>query len=217
MQMQWDTRVNTIEGYLDRNFASAFIRSRPQKTPARADFHTFQIEHDRRTYTLAVCRDFIENFDGDTRTYLDEHRVAETLRRMGSQRVVLTSDGLRTDCGGAFIESEPPRKPGGKTAPLAPDEKQRFLDTLASHGNVSFAAEVGGKSRACFYHHRKHDAAFRVAWDEARARHRGRENRVTIREREAKKLGLRPRELARRFGEDPRIRSSAWVGTRFAS
>jgi hypothetical protein len=214
---QWNSRVETIEGYLDRNFASAFIRSKPQHSEARQDAHTFQIEQNRRTYTLAICRDFIENFDGDTRDYLDSHRVAETLRQMGSARVVLTKDGLRTDCGGSAVSTPAKKRPGGKTAPLTAEERHVFLEALAEHGNVSFAAERGGKSRACFYHHRKLDPEFKAAWDDARRRHRGRNNRVTIREEEARRRGVRTREVNRRFGPDPRLLGSHWAGTGVAS
>ena len=209
--MQRNSRVTTIEGYLDRNFTSAFIRSKPQPEVGRAAAHSFQIEQNRRTYRLDVCRDFIDNFSGDTRDYLDSHRVAETLRHMGAMRVVLTKDGLRTDCNGTAITAPENKRPGGKTAPLSATERRIFLEALAEHGNVSFAAERGGKSRACFYHHRKYDSQFRAAWDNARIEHQGRNNRVTIREEEARKRGVRTQQVNRRFGPDPRLLGSDWI------
>ena len=63
---RWDSRVALIEGYLDRNFGSAFIHSNPQRSEERPDAHTFRIEQNRHTYTLSICRDFIDNFNGDT-------------------------------------------------------------------------------------------------------------------------------------------------------
>ena len=95
----------------------------------------------------------------------------------------MTSTGPRTQCAEAVRVDAPRKGPGGRTAPLTTDERQRFLAALSEHGNVSYAAERGGKSRACFYHHRKHDAAFAQAWKDARSGLSGRENRMTIRQR----------------------------------
>lgn len=42
-----------------------------------------------------------------------------------------------------------------------------FLKTLAARGNVSEAARVAGMDRTTAYYHRKHNAEFGDAWDEA--------------------------------------------------
>ena len=178
-------KIVAVERYLDRAFAGAFIHSRPGRLPEGKEAHTFRVETGRNTYVLSICREFIESYAGDVNRYLEKYRVGEVLRLMGSGRLVLTSAGPRTQCAEVARAPEaPPRKgPGGKTAPLTADERDRFLAALAEHGNVSYAAERGGKSRACFYHHRKHDPAFSQAWKEARLGVGGRENRITIRQR----------------------------------
>jgi hypothetical protein len=177
-------KIAAVETYLDRAFAGAFIHSRAGRMAESKEAHTFRLETGRNTYVLSICREFIEAFDGDVRAYMDKYRVAEVLRLMGSGRLVLTSSGPRTQCAEVARAEAPARKgPGGRTAPLTPDERERFLAALAEHGNVSYAAERGGKSRACFYHHRKHDPAFSQAWKEARSGVGGRENRITIRQR----------------------------------
>jgi hypothetical protein len=177
-------KIAAVETYLDRAFPGAFIHSRAGRMPEGKEAHTFRLETARNTYVLSICREFIESFDGDVRAYMEKYRVGEVLRLMGSGRLVLTSAGPRTQCAEvARIEAAPRKGPGGRTAPLTPEERERFLAALAEHGNVSYAAERGGKSRACFYHHRKHDPAFSEAWKAARSGVGGRENRITIRQR----------------------------------
>jgi hypothetical protein len=176
-------KIAAVERYLDRAFAGAFIHSRAGRMPEGKEAHTFRLETGRNTYVLSICREFIASEIGDVQAYMETHRVAEVLRLMGSGRLVLTSSGPRTQCA-EVARTEAPRKgPGGRTAPLTADERERFLTALAEHGNVSYAAERGGKSRACFYHHRKHDPEFSRAWSEARSHLDGRENRITIRQR----------------------------------
>jgi len=180
-------KIVAVERYLDRAFAGAFIHSRPGRLPDSKEAHTFRVETGRNTYVLSICREFIANDVGDVGAYMDAHRVGEVLRLMGSGRLVLTSTGPRTQCAEVARIEGARKGPGGKTAPLTEDERERFLRALAEHGNVSYAAERGGKSRACFYHHRKHDPEFSRAWSEARSNVGGRENRITIRQ-EARRL-----------------------------
>lgn len=185
--MPQDQRIADIERYLRRAFAGAFIQARDARLPDSREAHTFRIETGRNTYVLSLCREFVSGYTGDVMRYLELHRVADVMRRMGSGRIVLTAAGPRSQCAEAARLPVERRGPGGKTAPLTDDERSRFLEALAEHGNVSYAAQQGGKSRACFYHHRQHDLSFRAAWDEARGKIEGRENRSTIRE-EARRL-----------------------------
>lgn len=185
--MPQDRRIEDIDRYLTRAFAGASIQSRDGRLPESREAHTFRIETGRNTYVLSLCREFIAGYTGDVLRYLDQHRVADVMRRMGSGRIVLTAAGPRSQCFEAARLPATRNGPGGKTAPLTDDERSRFLEALAEHGNVSYAAQRGGKSRACFYHHRKHDPSFLAAWDEARAKIDGRANRSTIRE-EARRL-----------------------------
>ena len=176
-------KIAAVERYLDRAFAGAFIHSRPGRLPEGKEAHTFRVETGRNTYVLSICREFMASEIDDVRSYMEAHRVAEVLRLMGSGRLVLTSGGPRTQCAEVARLEAPRKGPGGRTAPLTEEERARFLAALAEHGNVSYAAERGGKSRACFYHHRKHDPEFAREWAEARANLTGRENRITIRQR----------------------------------
>ncbi len=176
-------KIAAVEKYLDRAFAGAFIHSRPGRLAEGKEAHTFRLETGRNTYVLSICREFIEGYTGDVSSYMDKYRVGEVLRLMGSGRLVLTSTGPRTQCAEAARVEAPRKGPGGRTAPLTADERERFLAALSEHGNVSYAAERGGKSRACFYHHRKHDPEFSRAWKDARSGLSGRENRMTIRQR----------------------------------
>jgi hypothetical protein len=185
--MPQDRRIEDIDRYLTRAFAGASIQSRAGRVPDSNEAHTFRIETGRNTYVLSLCRQFISSYVGDVLRYLEHHRVAEVMRRMGSSRIVLTAAGPRSQCFEAARLPLARKGPGGKTAPLTDDERARFLEALAEHGNVSYAAQRGGKSRACFYHHRMHDPSFLAAWDEARAKIDGRANRSTIRE-EARRL-----------------------------
>jgi hypothetical protein len=178
-----DPRIAAVRSYLGRAFDDAFISSRPGQTPDSREFHTFRVETSKSTHLVSVCSELIQSYRGDMYEYLEHHRVADVLRLMGSGRIVLTSTGPRTQCAEAARAQAARRGPGGKTAPLTTEERRRFLESLAEHGNVAFAADSGGKSRACFYHHRKHDPEFARAWAAARASVRGRVNRSTIRER----------------------------------
>jgi hypothetical protein len=180
--MPQDRRIEDIEGYLIRAFPGASIQSRVGRMPDSREAHTFRIETGRNTYVLSLCREFIAGYTGDAHRYLEQHRVADVMRRIGSGRIVLTAAGPRSQCAEAARLTLTRKGPGGKTAPLTDDERSRFLEALAEHGNVSYAAQRGGKSRACFYHHRKHDPSFLAAWDAARAQMDGRDNRSTIRE-----------------------------------
>jgi len=175
-------KIEVIEQYLTRAFAGASIQSRVGRIPESREAHTFRIETGRNTYVLSLCREYVAGYTGDVLRYLDQHRVADVMRRMGSGRIVLTAAGPRSQCVEAGRLPVPHKGPGGKTAPLTDDERARFLEALAEHGNVSYAAQRGGKSRACFYHHRKHDPSFLAAWDDARSKIDGRANRSTIRE-----------------------------------
>jgi len=180
--MPQNRRIEEIESYLRRAFAGASVQSRVARLPASREAHTFRIETGRNTYVLSLCREFVSGHTGETLGYLERHRVADVMRRMGSGRIVLTAAGPRSQCAEAARLPVERKGRGGKTAPLTDDERARFLEALAEHGNVSYAAQRGGKSRACFYHHRKHDPSFLSAWDEARAKVDGRVNRSTIRE-----------------------------------
>lgn len=180
--MPQEQKIEAIERYLTRAFAGASIQSRVGRMPGSREAHTFRIETGRNTYVLSLGREFVSGYDGDLSRYLEQHRVADVMRRMGSSRIVLTAAGPRSQCVEAGRLPAPRMGPGGKTAPLTDDERSRFLEALAEHGNVSYAAQRGGKSRACFYHHRKHDPSFLAAWDQARAKIDGRANRSTIRE-----------------------------------
>lgn len=196
--MPQDQRIEDIDRYLTRAFAGASIQSRDGRLPESREAHTFRIETGRNTYVLSLCREFIAGYTGDVLRYLDQHRVADVMRRMGSGRIVLTAAGPRSQCFEAARLPATRRGPGGKTAPLTDDERARFLEALAEHGNVSYAAQRGGKSRACFYHHRKHDPSFLAAWDEARAKIDGRANRSTIREEARRLARAEAAALARR-------------------
>jgi len=196
--MPQDQSMEIIVRYLTRAFAGASIQSREGRLPESREAHTFRIETGRNTYILSVCREFVAGYTGDVMRYLEQHRVADVLRRMGSGRIVLTAVGPRSQCAEAGRLPAPRTGPGGKTAPLTDDERSRFLEALAEHGNVSYAAQRGGKSRACFYHHRKHDPSFLAAWDEARAKIDGRANRSTIREQVRRLARAEAAALARR-------------------
>lgn len=180
--MPQDRRIEEIEKYLRHAFAGASVQSRVARLPESREAHTFRIETQRNTYVLSLCREFVSGHAGATLEYLERHRVADVMRRLGSGRIVLTAAGPRSQCAEAARLPFERKGRGGKTAPLTDDERARFLEALAEHGNVSYAAQRGGKSRACFYHHRKHDPSFLAAWDEARAKVDGRANRSTIRE-----------------------------------
>lgn len=196
--MPQDHRIEDIDRYLTRAFAGASIQSRGGRLPESREAHTFRIETGRNTYVLSLCREFIAGYTGDVLSYLDQHRVADVMRRMGSGSIVLTTAGPRSQCVEAARLPTTRRGPGGKTAPLTDDERARFLEALAEHGNVSYAAQRGGKSRACFYHHRKHDPSFLAAWDEARAKIDGRANRATIREQARRVTRAEAASMARR-------------------
>jgi hypothetical protein len=196
-----DPRISSVRSYLDRVFSGAFISSRPAGLPGSREVHTFRIETTRSTYMLSLCNELLQSYRGDMHEYLEQYRVADVLRVMGSGRLVLTSTGPRTQCAEAARAQAVRKGPGGKTAPLTEDERARFLEGLAEHGNVAYAASLGGKSRACFYHHRKHDAVFARAWDLARTRVTGRVNRSTIREqarRLSREHGMRLTQQASR-------------------
>ena len=180
--MQLDTRVYEIERYLDRNFAEAFIFSSPprlEQEPATA--HTFRIEENDEVHTLKICHEFLESYSGSLATYLDRNHVADILRQVGSDRVFLTADGLRKgcDCDEPGEKIEAPTPP--KNAPLTDAEKDKFIDALSAYGNVSWAVEQVGRSRACLYLHRDGDPEFRRRWDDARRRVGSRYNRVSVR------------------------------------
>jgi hypothetical protein len=196
--MPQDQRIEDIDRYLTRAFAGASIQSRDGRLPESREAHTFRIETGRNTYVLSLCREFIAGYTGDVLRYLDQHRVADVMRRMGSGRIVLTAAGPRSQCFEAARLPATRTGPGGKTAPLTDDERSRFLEALAEHGNVSYAAQRGGKSRACFYHHRKHDPSFLAAWDAARAKIDGRANRSTIREQARRLARVEAAAMARR-------------------
>ena len=196
--MPQDQKIEVIEKYLTRAFAGASIQSRLGRMPESREAHTFRIETGRNTYVLSLCREFVGGYTGDPLRYLEEHRVTDVMRRMGSGRIVLTAAGPRSQCVEAGRLPGPRTGPGGKTAPLTDDERTRFLEALGEHGNVSYAAQRGGKSRACFYHHRKHDPTFLAAWNEARARIDGRANRSTIREQARRLARAEAAGMARR-------------------
>jgi len=196
--MPQDQRIEAIGSYLKQAFPGASVDSRTARLPASREAHVFRIETGRNTYVLSLCREFIAGYSGDVRAYLEQHRIAGVLRMMGSGRLVLTAAGPRSQCAEAPRLSVTRKGPGGKTAPLTEDERMRFIEALAEHGNVSYAAQRGGKSRACFYHHRKHDAAFRRAWDEARLKTAGRVNRSTIREEARRVARAEAAAMARR-------------------
>jgi len=196
--MPQDQRIEVIERYLTRAFAGAPIQSRIARLPDSREAHTFRIETGRNTYVLSLCREFLAGYSGDVLRYLEQHQVADVMRKMGSGRIVLTAVGPRSQCVEAARLPIARKGPGGKTAPLTDDERSRFLEALAEHGNVSYAAQRGGKSRACFYHHRKHDPSFLAAWDEARAKIDGRANRSTIREQARRMARSEAAAMARR-------------------
>jgi len=196
--MPQDQRIEVIERYLTRAFAGAPIQSRIARLPDSREAHTFRIETGRNTYVLSLCREFLAGYSGDVLRYLEQHQVADVMRKMGSGRIVLTAVGPRSQCVEAGRLPIARKGPGGKTAPLTDDERSRFLEALAEHGNVSYAAQRGGKSRACFYHHRKHDPSFLAAWDEARAKIDGRANRSTIREQARRLARSEAAAMARR-------------------
>jgi hypothetical protein len=56
------------------------------------------------------------------------------------------------------------------SSPLTNESKRIFLEHLARYGNVSWAAERIGKSRACLYEHRQKDTLFAAAWRRASER-----------------------------------------------
>jgi hypothetical protein len=181
--MPQDRKIEVIKIYLTRAFAGASVQSREGRLPESREAHTFRIETGRNTYVLSLCREFLAGYTGDVLRYLEQHRTADVMRGMGSGRIVLTTSGPRSQCAEAGRLQVPRKGPGGKTAPLTDDERSRFLEALAEHGNVAYAAQLGGKSRACFYHHRKQDPSFSAAWQQARAKVEGRNNRSTIREK----------------------------------
>jgi hypothetical protein len=195
--MPQDGKMQVIERYLTRAFAGASVQSREGRSAESREAHTFRIETGRNTYVLSACREFVAGYTG-VMQYLVQHRVADVMRRVGSGRIMLTAVGPRTQCAEAGRLPAPRNGPGGKTAPLTDDERSRFLEALAEHGNVSYAAQRGGKSRACFYHHRKHDPSFSAAWNEARAKIEGRANRSTIREQARRSARAEAAALARR-------------------
>lgn len=110
------------------------------------------------------------------------YRVAQVVNLTGAGRPAPTAVGTR--CHTAVGTRSVRKGPGGKTLPLTNEERRRFLRALAEHGNVAYAAEHGGRSRACFYHHRKQDDSFAHAWAQARAGAGGRINRPTIKQRQ---------------------------------
>lgn len=183
-----DPRIAAVRSYLGRVFDNAFISSRPATSSAGREVHTFRVETARSTHLVSVCSELMQSYRGDMYEYLERHRVADVLRLMGSGRIVLTSTGPRTQCAQVERAQAMQRGPGGKTAPLTAEERNRFLESLARHGNVAYAADRGGKSRACFYHHRKNDPDFARAWAAARAQAHGRINRSTIREQTRRQI-----------------------------
>lgn len=52
-------------------------------------------------------------------------------------------------------------------ARLTPEKRERFLEYLSDHANVSLACKEIGHPRATLYLARERDAAFKEAWDDA--------------------------------------------------
>jgi len=175
----------TIETYLDRHFANAQIHSAPAGFAGEGNAHTFTIKDKDELHVLAVCRDFLESYNGSMWRYLAEHNVAEALRNVGAERLVVTPEGLRRNCTQSVTRPAaraPKPRPAtdGRPSPLTRDDKRQFLACLARYANVSWAAEQVGKTRACLYAHRKRDPEFAAAWKEIAEKSTGRYNRVSM-------------------------------------